>query len=624
MNNDDLGGLLHEEIEKLPERYRSPVVLCDLQGCSHQQAARHLGWPVGTVKSRQARGGNDSATACAAAGSAPNAALLGSYRVFTGPDPVVSPALVEATTRSVVQFVTCQTAVKVSTLSLAQGILKAMAFTRLAKVASVLVVIGVTVSAAGVAAQRPAPAAPLRAGNNAETTRADEPVTLRVTPGTLELSTVERGFVESSKNQDEYCKIEGGTTIISILPEGTRVKKGEIVCQLDSAALKDQLFNAQIVIKNAQVDYQNATAAREVAESAVTEFIEGTFKHELDSVKSEVALAFSAIRQAERRLERTRQARQRIGEVLAAKKDAVAASDILAELDVLDRVDASEGSIMREKAALELAKSKQDILEKYTRDKTIRALKLEVESKRTGEQAKQATLQLEQSRAKKLDRQIAACVITAPGDGMVIYANPRAGNASTNFHLIEEGAHVRERQKIFSLPDLTHPQVVTHVGEANVRNIRRGMRAKIRVDAFPNQLFDGTVVEAAVLPAPRSSIQDGSKPYRTKVRIDNGVPGLRPGMTAQVDFLIPGRENVLSVPAQAVLHYDGKSHVAVRKPAGAIELREVSVGVSNDKLIEITSGLETGDTVVLNPAAFITGKDENQKLAAPPQRPRNE
>src|SRR5262249_15369119 len=53
---NELGRLLHEEIERLPERYRSPIVLCDLEGCSHEQAARHLGWPIGTVKSRQARG----------------------------------------------------------------------------------------------------------------------------------------------------------------------------------------------------------------------------------------------------------------------------------------------------------------------------------------------------------------------------------------------------------------------------------------------------------------------------------------------------------------------------------------------------------------------------------------
>ncbi len=52
----DVSAVLYEEIERLPERYRLPLVLCDLQSQSHQEAARRLGWPLGTVKSRQARG----------------------------------------------------------------------------------------------------------------------------------------------------------------------------------------------------------------------------------------------------------------------------------------------------------------------------------------------------------------------------------------------------------------------------------------------------------------------------------------------------------------------------------------------------------------------------------------
>jgi RNA polymerase sigma factor (sigma-70 family) len=53
---DELLSLLHEEIDRLPEPYRVPVVLCDLQGLTHERTARHLGWPIGTVKSRLARG----------------------------------------------------------------------------------------------------------------------------------------------------------------------------------------------------------------------------------------------------------------------------------------------------------------------------------------------------------------------------------------------------------------------------------------------------------------------------------------------------------------------------------------------------------------------------------------
>ncbi|MGC8641126.1 MAG: RNA polymerase sigma factor [Isosphaeraceae bacterium] len=52
----EMESLLHTEIDRLPERYRVPIVLCDLEGRSYEQAARQLGWPIGTVKSRLARG----------------------------------------------------------------------------------------------------------------------------------------------------------------------------------------------------------------------------------------------------------------------------------------------------------------------------------------------------------------------------------------------------------------------------------------------------------------------------------------------------------------------------------------------------------------------------------------
>src|SRR5262249_1048122 len=55
--NDELRAALHEEIGRLPEGYRKAIVLCDLEGLTHEEAARRLGLPVGTVKSRQGRGG---------------------------------------------------------------------------------------------------------------------------------------------------------------------------------------------------------------------------------------------------------------------------------------------------------------------------------------------------------------------------------------------------------------------------------------------------------------------------------------------------------------------------------------------------------------------------------------
>ncbi len=231
---------------------------------------------------------------------------------------------------------------------------------------------------------------------------------------------------------------------------------------------------------------------------------------------------------------------------------------------------------------------------KYTRDKTLKALALEVDRKRTEEIAKRVTWQIERSNADKLERQVAACSIKAPADGTVVYAPPprgrgnqgsaaqieerhrleRAGLAVPSGNQgpadqIEEGAQLRERQKIFSVIDPNAQKRVTaKVREARVNHIKRGMKARIRIDGFPGQSFNGTVDAVSALPDAAAITQGGSKVYTTHLLLDNEVPGLRPGIVAEVEFLLANRDNAFAVPVQAILRYEGKPHVAVRKPGG--------------------------------------------------------
>ena len=107
----------------------------------------------------------------------------------------------------------------------------------------------------------------------------------------------------------------------------------------------------------------------------------------------------------------------------------------------------------------------------YTKGKTIKELESEVEKARSDELAKKATWELEKSKEKKLERQIANCKIMAPADGLVVYANDPNRAFGSNQPQIEEGATVRERQKIFSLPDITRMQVNTKVHESQIDKI---------------------------------------------------------------------------------------------------------------------------------------------------------
>jgi HlyD family secretion protein len=615
--SDELEKTLHEEINRLPERYQAPVVLCDLEGCTHEQAARHLGWPVGTVKSRLSRGRERLRGRLLRRGLTADPGLIAAALTSDPSAATISSALVNSTAGAAARFLTVRTFVHGSTASLAQGVLRSMSIIQWLKAASVVLVASTTVAGVGVLAQSGTSGAQARPEEKPQAVASAETSSFQVKPGRLRITVVERGSLESSLNQDVYCRVEGQTTIIGIVPEGTRVKKGEVICELDSAALKDSLINQQIATESAKANYLNAKLAREVAEIALIEYTEGIYHQHLATVVGEIRLAESAIQKAESRLERTRRARQRFNDTLVPKGDAKTVAEILADLDLDDRIDDTEQTLSHARMTREQAENKRKVLTQYTKGKTIKELVSEVEKARSDELAKQATWSLERSKEKKLERQIAACTLTAPTEGLVVYANDPGRGFGRTQPQIEEGATVRERQKILSIPDITKMQVNAKVHESKIDMIIPNMKVKIGVDAFADLILDGTVLDVAPLPDPVNTFSPNIKVYTTHIRIDNPVAGLRPGMTAQAEIFIGQFDNVLSVPVQAVLRLDGKDQVAVQKPGGGFEWREVSLGRSNEKFVQVTQGIHSGESVILNPLSLLSDEEKREKLSTP-------
>ena len=417
-----------------------------------------------------------------------------------------------------------------------------------------------------------------------------------IKPGALPITVTEKGALESAKNDDVYCQVEGQTTIISIIPEGTRVTKGQLVCELDSAALRDQLNNQKITTQGAEAAYQQSKLTREVAEIAVREYEEGIFKQEWATINGEIKLAESDLARAE---------------------DRVSWSNRMFEKGYVSKAQKVSEELNYQKAqfSLEQAQSKLRVLEEYTKDKTIKELKSEVEKARSDELAKEQTLQIEREKEAKFEKQIANCKLYAPGDGLVVYANDPGRSFGNNAPQIEEGATVRERQKIFSLPDIGNMQVNAKIHESQLDKVEPGMRARIRVEAFADVELDGTVVDKAPLPDPTSFFSSDIKVYTTHIKIDKPLPGLRPGMNAEVVILVDRKEDVLSVPVQAILEYKGKAHIAYRTPDG-YERKEVSLGATNDNFVEITEGAEPGMVVAMNPISLLSDDERRELFSA--------
>ncbi len=461
----------------------------------------------------------------------------------------------------------------------------------------------------------PARAQGVGQSNDRQVSAGEMPV-YEVKPSKLKVAVEVRGSLEAARVADLYCPVEGQSTILSLVPEGRAVKKGDLVCELDSSVLHDQLTNQQIAEQRSSAAHQNAKLSREVAEIAVAEYVEGVFKQDLYTLKSEIAGAEAAIQKAEDRLERTQRARQRMSEV--ARDAAKTPADIAAELDIVDRLEDAEQRLQKERKTLELTRAKLDVLEKYTREKTTKALKVEAERKRTEELGKQEAWVLEKNKVEKLRRQIEACRIFAPRDGVVIYGNSPGRRASNGRTQVEEGATVRQRQKIASVLDLGGPmQVSLKVPESKVDLVTPGLRAAVVVDAFPLSTLPAAVASVAVLPDPGAMAVWDPKVYTTKVRIEEGPPALRPGMTARVEIKISELDNVLTLPNASVARFDGKDQVAVQQPDGGFEWRAVVLGVSNDMLTEVKSGLKSGDIVALKPATLLSDAQRRQIAASP-------
>jgi len=417
-----------------------------------------------------------------------------------------------------------------------------------------------------------------------------------VTRTKLPVVVKERGNLESAKNLDVQNEVEGMTTIIFILPEGTRVKKGDKVAELDSGTLRDQLINQVITTARAEADFQNALKTREVAEISVKEYLEGTFPQDAMTIEGEQTLAKADRARAEDRLKYSTD---------MAKLGYISPSQKLAD----------EQALMKAKISEDQAVEKSRVLMKYTKPKTETELQANVEKARSDELAKKAALSLEKQKQAKLEKQIEKCVLLAPNDGLVVYANDPNQFRGNNTPQIEEGAQVRERQKIFSLPDIGHMQVNAKIHETMVNMVQPGLPARVRVESNTTVL-DGTVKSVAPLPDPSSFFTSDVKMYTTLVSIDTeGLTNLRPGMSAEVEILVTQLDNIVAVPVQAILEFQGKDHVFVLTPDGP-RRREVKLGISNDKMVEVKEGVQANDQVAMNPTALLS-EEERREVFSP-------
>ena len=492
----------------------------------------------------------------------------------------------------------------------------------------------------------------------------------------LTITVTESGNIKAQESTDVMCEVEGrGVEIAEIIPEGTvitreDVDKGKIICQLNASDLKDfynreliefssakanyleaqeahliqkkqnesDIAAAQLAVEFGLMDLQNylgETASQKLVHqltrdpnaaidmAGILEFLEdpngegGGAKQKLKELNDSIILAEQRLTQAQSELESTMklfkanyapqiEVRQKELAVNSYRVQYEQASDAL---DLFKRYD--------------FPKQTKQLLSDYLEaqrelDRTMARTRSKLAQTQAKLESSKASFDLQQEHVTKLERQIAACIIRAPSPGIAIYGTS-ADWYQRREDPIEVGDMVRKGQKIFTIPNSDLMGVELRVHESSVNMVDPGQRVEVTVEALPDLVFQGKVLNVAPLPDPQHGWLDpGVKVYTTQVSISGKHDVLKPGMSAKVKIFVEQLDNVKIVPVQVVANRAGKKVCYVVRDEN-VEEREVQTGLFNDTFVEITEGLEVGEKVLLVPPRVVQPAVNEESPATEPE-----
>jgi multidrug efflux pump subunit AcrA (membrane-fusion protein) len=321
-----------------------------------------------------------------------------------------------------------------------------------------------------------------------------------VTYDDLQVTITERGALESAENSDIVCRVKArspnstvSTTIRWIVEDGTEVKRGDRLVQLDDSALHEQLKAQKILVDQARAAWVTAEKEYEIVESQnksdiatnkltlelarldLEKYEKGEFIQSLQEIEGRLMIARSDLAMWEERAawsQRMSKPGRRYVTTAQAQADEarlrsaeIALAKVLEEKRVLEKFEGPRmtkdfiGKIEEGQRAVERVEAQS------------RALEVKADADR---RAKQSIYEQELARYYDIEDEIKKCLIVAPQDGLVVYyvsEQSRFGSGSQQA-IIAQGEPVREGQKLMRIPNLSRMLVNTRIHEAMVSRVR--------------------------------------------------------------------------------------------------------------------------------------------------------
>jgi HlyD family secretion protein len=428
---------------------------------------------------------------------------------------------------------------------------------------------------------------------------------------TLKIVLTERGALKAKKSTKIVCEAHG--KIAQLIDEGKSVKKDDVLVELDKEDTQNRLEQYENQITQLEAELKSATTE---------ELIQvGQNKTDIEKAQLGLEVAQVELRKHEEATvpAKVRELKLKIEEAeinLADAQDSLKVKEELFKEDFATAYDVEQAKLALKRATndVETAKMNWESYRDYDlplETKKKRAAVTEAErgleraQKRAEAQlsAKQARVQQKKvqlarvgSQIKRTKKQLDKMTIRAPSAGTVLYGDP---DNPWNVENIKVGGQVWHNMTLMTLPDPSEMAAVVQVHEADIDKVKLKMPAFITSEMQKDVIFEGEVIKIdTVANAGRRWGGDNVKRFKVELTLKGSNLNLKPGTSARVEIQIGEVPDVLAVPLQAVFAREGK-HYCYRSNGGRPERVEVEPGRSNESFVEIKSGLEDGNRVLL-------------------------
>jgi HlyD family secretion protein len=434
--------------------------------------------------------------------------------------------------------------------------------------------------------------------------QAQEAATSAAEAANLSYYTVARGDVELTVSAvgvieaDQIANLSftnQGRVVELLVEEGQYVAAGEPLIRLDD--------------RNAQLAYQQAELAVQSAELRLQDAMDGPDEGDIRIAEANVASAWAAYNAIAGAVSsddiaaaqlRVQQAQQAYEDVNRARR--VASGDNEQAITILD-ARIGETSFNLQIAQLQLQQLQNSngpqMASAAARAAAAQAELERVQAGPTETQIRNAQVAVDRANTdlNQAAQELAKFLLTAPFDGLVAQVN------------VEEGSLVSPGLPVVQFVDLNPLRVSVDVDEIDIRSIRDGMPAAVKVDALSDLELSATIERIALV----GSNSEGIITYPVEVALTGSDPRVRPGMTSEAEVVVDSRADVLVVPNQYI-RLDRRANTAfvnLLQSDGTLREIQVTLGLQGAQSSEVVSGLAAGDVIAAStsgqPLSFFGG-----------------